>query len=202
MISSEPTASPAEALHILAAELAGEGPVIAPHVADSDAPPALGLLTAAGPRCASEPAEYATLVESVREGYLLHYGEPRLLPALEPDLRLLIGDHLYASGIARLAALEDPSAVAELSDLISLVAQIDASPAHDPATAEAAWLATAVAIGCGSGEAHELGKSRLRSAGDARPLWEAAAETAAGAGIADRLIEAADAVAFSPSSLG
>lgn len=202
MISPETTASPADALHILAEELAGEGPVIAPHVAESDAQPALGLLVATGPRCAAQPAEYATLVESVREGYLLHYGEPRLLPALEPDLKLLIGDHLYARGIARLAALDDPSAVAELSDLISLVAQIDASPGHDPMTAEAAWLATAVAIGCGPTEAHELGKQRLRSAGDARPLWKATAEAAAGAGIADRLTKAADAVAFSPSSLG
>ena len=109
------------ALATLADELREEGPVIAPHVAESDASPALGLLVAAGPRCAEAPAAYAAVIESVREGYLLHYGEPRLLAALDPDLRLLIGDHLYARGIERLVALGDTLAVRELSDVISLV---------------------------------------------------------------------------------
>ena len=51
------------------------------------------------------------MVEAVREGYLLHYGEPRLLAGHDADLALLAGDYLYALGIERLAALGDPEAV-------------------------------------------------------------------------------------------
>jgi len=40
---------------------------------------------------------------------------------------LLAGDHLYALGLARLAALGDLDAVAELADVISLSAQAHAS---------------------------------------------------------------------------
>ena len=58
------------------------------------------------------------MVEAVREGYLLHYGEPRLLAGHDPDLALLAGDYLYALGIERLAALGDAEAVLELADLI------------------------------------------------------------------------------------
>ena len=43
------------------------------------------------------------MVEAVREGYLLHYGEPRLLAGHDADLALLAGDYLYALGIERLA---------------------------------------------------------------------------------------------------
>lgn len=176
--------------------------MIAPHVIDSDAPPVHGILAAAGPRSAPRPGEYATVVEAVREGYLLHYGEPRLLPGLEPDLRLLIGDFLYARGIEQLAGLGDRLAVDELSDLISLAAQIDASARPSLAAAEAAWLASAVAIATGTSDAHERAKATLRTAGDARPLWVAAEEAAAFAGISDPLAEAAEAVGFSPSHLG
>ena len=47
------------------------------------------------------------MVEAVREGYLLHYGEPRLLAGHDADLALLAGDYLYALGLDRLAALGD-----------------------------------------------------------------------------------------------
>ena len=42
------------------------------------------------------------MVEAVREGYLLHYGEPRLLVGADADLALLAGDYLYALGLERL----------------------------------------------------------------------------------------------------
>ena len=93
--------------------------MVAPLVVEAAESPVLGQLVAAGPRCAEAPESYATVVEAVREGYLLHYGRSRLLPELDPDLRLLIGDHLYARGIERLAGLGDRLAVDELSDLIS-----------------------------------------------------------------------------------
>ena len=81
--------------------------MIAPHVREPSAEPALGRLAAAGPRAAAAPGEYALLVEAIREGYLLHYGEPRLLDGADPDLVLLAGDYLYALGLERLAALGD-----------------------------------------------------------------------------------------------
>ena len=83
-------------------------------------------LAAAGPRAAADPGEYALVVEAVREGYLLHYGEPRLLAGHDADLALLAGDYLYALGLDRLAALGDDRAVAILSDLIGRCAQLHA----------------------------------------------------------------------------
>ena len=66
------------------------------------------------------------VLEAVYEGYLLHYGQPRLFEGMDPDLRLLAGDALYALGLARLAESGDLPAVAELSDLISRSAQAHA----------------------------------------------------------------------------
>jgi hypothetical protein len=117
-------ARPEDALHALAAQLREERTSISAHVVEPAAPPKLGLLAAAGPRAAAAPAEYALVVESVREGYLLHYGEPRLLAGHDPDLALLTGDYLYALGLDRLAGLGDSAAVAVLSDLISRCAQL------------------------------------------------------------------------------
>ena len=71
------------------------------------------------------------MVEAVREGYLLHYGEPRLLRGHDPDLALLAGDYLYALGIERLAALGDAEAVVVLADLIARCAQLHAEGRED-----------------------------------------------------------------------
>jgi hypothetical protein len=117
---------PADALLALAALLREEATPISPHVVEPSEPPALGLLTAAGPAAAADPAEYALVVEAVREGYLLHYGEPRLLTGQDADLALLAGDYLYALGLDRLATLGDDRAVALLSDLISNCARLHA----------------------------------------------------------------------------
>lgn len=194
--------APADALRILAGELRGEGPVIGPLVVDSEARPVHGMLAAAGPRCTDAPGSYATVVEAVREGYLLHYGSPRLLPELDPDLRLLIGDHLYARGIEQLAGLGDRLAVNELADLISLIAQLDAGDDVPPEIAERVWLASVIAIAVGASEAHEGAKATLRTSGDAGPLWEAAVAGARVAGLLSPLTEAAEAVGFSASDLG
>jgi hypothetical protein len=117
-------AEPAEALRLLAAQLREEGTPISPHVVEGAARPRLGELAAAGPRTAAAPGEYAFVVEAVREGYLLHYGEPRLLAGHDPDLALLAGDYLYALGLDRLAQLGDTDAVAILAELISRCAQL------------------------------------------------------------------------------
>ena len=103
--------SAADVLNVLAAQLREEDTPISPHVVDPVEQPEFGPLVAAGPRAAAAPAEYALVIESVREGYLLHYGVPRLLAGHDDDLALLAGDYLYALGIERLAALGDAEAV-------------------------------------------------------------------------------------------
>ena len=83
-------------------------------------------------------AERRFVLEAVREGYLMHYGEPRAFAGMEEDLRLLAGDALYALGLSRLAEAGDLEAVAELSDLISGSAQAHAE--GRPEAAEALWV--------------------------------------------------------------
>jgi hypothetical protein len=76
------------------------------------------------------------VLEAVREGYLMHYGEPQAYVDMEPDMRLLAGDALYALGLARLADRGDLDAVAELSDHAE----------GTPERAEGLWRATAEAL--------------------------------------------------------
>jgi len=135
---------PGEALRALAAQLRGERTPIAPHVVEPDAEPELGRIAADGPRTAAAPGEYALVVEAVREGYLLHYGRPRLLAGHDEDLALLAGDYLYALGLERLAALGDAEAVAILADLISDCARLHAEGRGEEA--ERLWPAAAAAI--------------------------------------------------------
>lgn len=118
--------TPADALRALATILREEETPISAHVVDPAEAPTLGPLAAAGPGAAADPAEYALVVEAVREGYLLHYGQPRLLAGHDADLALLAGDYLYALGLNRLAALGDDRAVAILSELISSCARFHA----------------------------------------------------------------------------
>lgn len=138
---------PAAALQVLAAQLREEDTPISPHVVDPGEEPLFGLLAASGPRAAASPAEYALVIEAVREGYLLHYGEPRLLTGHDPDLALLAGDYLYALGIERLAALGDAEAVRRLADLISACAQLHTEGRKDEVPAR--WRDSATAIGGG-----------------------------------------------------
>lgn len=133
--------SPEAALRTLADQLGAEGTPISPHVVASTASPQLGLIAAEGPRAAAAPGEYALVIEAVREGYLLHYGESRLLSGHDPDLALLAGDYLYALGLDRLASLGDTAAVASLSDLISDCARLHAEGRG--AEAEELWPAAA-----------------------------------------------------------
>ena len=84
------------------------------------------------------------VLEAVYEGYLMHYGAPRALTGMDPDLRLLAGDALYALGLARLADRGAIEAVAELADLISLTAQAHAE--NRPELAESLWWASARAL--------------------------------------------------------
>src|SRR5690242_6525828 len=126
--------TPSDALRALADQLRDEETPISTHVVDPTAPSQLDEL----------PAEYALVVEAVREGYLLHYEQPRLLAGHDPDLALLAGDYLYALGLDRLAALGDTRAVAILSDLISECARLQAE--GDTASIPALWRSAATAL--------------------------------------------------------
>jgi hypothetical protein len=190
-----------DALRALAEQLRDERSVISEWVREpGSGDPTLGALVSAGPRAGAAAAEYALLVEAIREGYLLHYGESRVLDGLDPDLALLAGDYLYALGLERLAALGDLQAVRELSDLISLSAQLHAEE-RAPGLIEPLWVASALAVACGADPEHERAKQALREnrpeAADA--LRAAARRLAAREGLGDELERAAKAIDFPAS---
>jgi len=124
------------ALQALADQLRHEDTPISAYVVDPAEPPTLGELAGGG--------EYALVVEAVREGYLLHYEQPRLLVGHDSDLALLAGDYLYALGLDRLAALGDTRAVAILSDLISECARRQAD--GDERSIPQLWISAAEAL--------------------------------------------------------
>ncbi len=113
-------------------------------------------LAASGPRADGHRGEYELLIEAIYEGYLLHYGQPRLLRSSDADLGLLAGDRLYALGLARLVDIGDTFAVAELADTISLSALAQGAGAPD--LAGEVWTAGARTVGWGPSEAHEHAK--------------------------------------------
>ena len=191
------------ALSKLAELLLADESVVTPHVGDpGDAPEPLGDLAAAGPRTSAQRADYALVVEAVREGYLLHY-EPdgRVVRGADRDLRLLAGDYLYALGLERLAALGDLDAVRELSDLISLAAQVHdgtRDPEREARESAGVWLASTVAIAGGTSPAHERAKAALRGGRDdaASALWAAAGAAAQAGGFSQALGEGAAGLDF------
>jgi hypothetical protein len=118
-------------------------------------------LVAAGPRVQERAQEYELLVEAIYEGYLLHYGAPRILSPPEADLGLLAGDQLYAFGLARLVALGDLAAVAELADVITLTALVQGEGGEE--LAQAIWGAGARAVGWGPSDSHRRAKALTRA---------------------------------------
>jgi hypothetical protein len=132
--------------------LSAQGGMLAAHVREPAGQPEPGppQKAAAGPRAAGREAEYELLLEMILEGSLLHYGTPRVVRTADRDLALLLGDQLYALGLARLAALGDLDSVAVLADMISQLAQAHAE--GDAGRVEQIWDGGAVAIGWGSGE--------------------------------------------------
>jgi hypothetical protein len=118
-------------------------------------------------------ARYALGLETIYEGYLVHYGRPRLFVPGDDDTALLLGDYLYAHGVARISALHDVAAVADLAELISLCSQVRAEGTDGDG---ALWAATAALLGRG---ALDEPRTALRLHGDPQPL-ETAARSAAG----------------------
>lgn len=90
------------------------------------------------------PSRYALGLESIYEGYLLHYGRPRLFAPPDIDAALLLGDYLYAHGLARIAALGGLDAVAALAELISTCAALQAAGGSGDGQA---WVETARRLG-------------------------------------------------------
>jgi hypothetical protein len=131
----------------------------------------------------AEP-RFALGLETIYEGYLAHYGVPRLFRPLDGDVALLLGDYLYAHGLVRIASFGDTEAVADLSELISLCSQLRAERADGDG---ALWAASAALLGAGG--ALDEARAALRLRGDAGPL-EAAARAAAGDGAVSHALEA------------
>lgn len=115
---------------------------------------------------------YALGVETIYEGYLLHYGRPRLFAPADADIALLLGDYLYAHGLVRIAATGSVAAVNDLAELISLCAQsrADGTGGDGPA-----WAATAACLGDGGLAG---ARAMLRERRDASHLDRAAREAA------------------------
>jgi hypothetical protein len=129
---------------------------------------------------------YALGLETIYEGYLLHYGRPRLFAAADRDTAVLLGDYLYAHGLVRIAALGNVTVVGDLSELISLCAQTRADGARPAAADGAAWAATAVRLGTDGNEL-ESARAALRDGQDHRPL-ERLARTGADDGAVDEAL--------------
>jgi hypothetical protein len=118
-------------------------------------------------------ARYALGIETIYEGYLLHYATSRLFAPEDGDTALLLGDYLYAHGLVRVEQAGSVEAVNDLAELIALCAYLRA---EGIAGDGAAWAATAATLGRG---ALDEGRSSLRLDNDPSPL-ERLARSAAG----------------------
>lgn len=133
-------AATVKVFEVMADEAAGESPLWAVSLRPvGEREPVAVFSTLADPF-------FALGVETIYEGYLLHYGAPRLFAPGDADTALLLGDYLYAHGLVRVAATGSVDAVYDLAELISLCAQARAE--GGPGEAEA-WAATAALLGHG-----------------------------------------------------
>ena len=115
-------------------EAAGQSPLWADVLIRTHQRESLPVFSALG------RARYALGLETIYEGYLLHYGRPRLFAPPDRDTGLLLGDYLFAHGLVRVAEYDAVDAVGDLSALISLCAQLraDGLPGDGEAWAETA----------------------------------------------------------------
>jgi hypothetical protein len=162
-------ASSLELWDVIAEEAVAESPLWGESLlppADRDTVPVFSPLL-------PEP-RFAVGVETIYEGYLLHYGRPRLFAAGDGRNALLLGDYLYAHGLVRVAELQDVEVVADLAGLISFCAQLRADGGAGDGEA---WAATAALVG------------RSPLAGDREPVaLAAAARDAVGPEALDRAL--------------
>ena len=126
---------------------------------------------------------YALGLETIYEGYLVHYGSSRLFAAPDADTALLLGDYLYAHGLVRVASFGEVDAVADLSELISLCSQLRAENAAGDGPL---WAATAALLGTG---ALDEARAALRLHGEAG-LLDSASRAASGDEAVERALAA------------
>jgi hypothetical protein len=174
-----------ESLAQLRELVAAEGGELAAAIVDRPAVDVFGPVVAEAERCRDRARDYAVLLESILEGYLLHYGVSRLIDPPDDDLRLLAGDYLYALGLSRLAALGDLPAVRELADVIALCAEAHAGLAS-ARDAAAIWMLGTIGVAGGPWDRGEEAKEGLRGERPNAPVvaLEAALRRAEELGIA------------------
>jgi hypothetical protein len=93
------------------------------------------------------PAEHALGLETIYEGYLVHFGRSRLFAPEDDDTALLLGDYLYAHGLVHIAESGDVKAVADLAALISHCSHLRADGLDGDGQA---WVATSSSLGNGA----------------------------------------------------
>jgi len=126
---------------------------------------------------------FALGVETIYEGYLLHYGRARIFAPPDGDVALLLGDALLAHGLVRIAGTGSLEAVGDLAELLSLCAQARADGLDGDG---AAWAATSALLACGG---LDEARAALRDERDPAPL-ERLAREAAGDVAVDRALAA------------
>ena len=124
---------------------------------------------------------FAVGLETIYEGYLLHYGRPRLFSPEDQDAALLLGDYLYAHGLVRIEEVGTVDAVSDLAELIALCAYLRA---EEIAGDGPVWAATAAALGRGE---LDDGRSSLRLDNDPSPLERLARARAGDAAVDNSL---------------
>ncbi len=153
----------ADVWDVIAAEAAAESPLWADALRPESDRERLPVFSPLGAE------RYALGLETIYEGYLIHYGRPRLFAPADADTALLLGDYLYAHGLVHISAHGDVAAVADLAELISLSAQVRAEGRGDDGPL---WAATAALLG---EDALADARASLRLRSDAAALLELAA---------------------------
>ena len=116
-----PTSSATDLFETIASEAAAESPLWREALrADLEREAVFGPLA---------PEQFALGLETIYEGYLVHYGRTRLFAPGDEEAALLLGDYLYAHGLLRIAATGELDAVAALAELISTCAHLQAERA-------------------------------------------------------------------------
>ena len=137
-----PTSAATDVFDAIASAAAAESPLWAEQLrAEPLREPAFGPLVR---------DELALGVETIYEGYLVHYGRSRLFAPDDRDTALLLGDYLYAHGLVRVAETGDVKAVSDLAELISRCSQLRAEGLGGDGEE---WVATSRALGNGAGSA-------------------------------------------------
>jgi hypothetical protein len=111
------------------------------------------------------PPQHALGLETIYEGYLVHFGRSRLFEPEDADTALLLGDYLYAHGLVHIAESGDVKAVADLAELISRCSQLRADGLDGDGQA---WVATSLSLGNGGAPGGDQGAVAVALAAHAR----------------------------------